>query len=80
MSTLQAGKKATRDKREGESMAGGLVAARKVHLIEADLRGALLAEYDVDPEVCDCQLWGLLGELQHDGLIEIDQAASQGWP
>ena len=44
----------------------------------AELRGALLAEYDVEPELCDRQLRELLGELQRDGLIEIKPVALHG--
>jgi len=44
----------------------------------ADLRATLLAEYDVNPELCDRQLRELLDELHRDGLIEIKPAASRG--
>ena len=37
-----------------------------------ELRDALVAEYDVDPETCERQLLDLLKELEADGLIAID--------
>lgn len=40
----------------------------------SQLRDALLAEYDVDPETCAQQLSELLAELEEDGLIEMKRA------
>jgi hypothetical protein len=37
----------------------------------SDLREAILHEYDVEPEQCERDLLGLLGELHQRGLIEI---------
>lgn len=40
----------------------------------SELRDALLAEYDVDPETCRTQLIELLRELERDGLVELQSA------
>ena len=37
----------------------------------SELRDALLAEYDVEPDVCEAQLLDLLKDLEGDGLIEL---------
>ena len=42
----------------------------------SELRDALLAEYDVDPETCERQLSELLAELEGDGLITMEAAPS----
>ena len=36
-----------------------------------DLRDALLRDYDVEPEACEKQLMALLGQLEQDGLVEL---------
>lgn len=36
----------------------------------SDLRGALAAEYDVDPDTLAADVDALLGELEADGLLE----------
>ena len=36
-----------------------------------DLRDALLRDYDVEPEACERQLVALLGQLEQDGLVEL---------
>ena len=37
----------------------------------ADVRDALLRDFEVEPDVCAAQLTDLLGELERDGLIEL---------
>src|SRR5439155_15380976 len=37
----------------------------------SDLRAAILREYEVEPEQCERDLLGLLGELRQRGLIEV---------
>ena len=36
-----------------------------------EIRGSLVEEYDVDPLVCETQLWELLNDLSAHGLIEV---------
>jgi len=38
----------------------------------AELRDALVAEYEVDPETCEAELRELLGELEKDGLVALE--------
>jgi hypothetical protein len=38
----------------------------------SDIRDALLAEFDVDPETCERELRTVLAELEADGLIAIE--------
>jgi hypothetical protein len=40
----------------------------------AELRDALLEEFNVAPEVCEAQLRELLKELEADGLVELRPA------
>jgi hypothetical protein len=43
----------------------------------AELRDALVTEYEVDPDRCEADLQSLLSELTEAGLIEvIDESAS----
>ncbi|HEX2763968.1 MAG TPA: PqqD family protein [Allosphingosinicella sp.] len=44
----------------------------------AELRDALLEEYDVDPGVCEAELGDLLTELEADGLVELRREAGAG--
>ena len=37
----------------------------------SELKDALLAEYDVEPETCEAQLTDLLKTLEADGLVEL---------
>jgi hypothetical protein len=37
-----------------------------------ELRDALVAEFDVDPETCGDELAALLRELEQDGLVELE--------
>jgi hypothetical protein len=41
----------------------------------SELRDALVAEYDVEPDVCEAQLLDLLKDLESDGLIELRPVA-----
>ena len=41
----------------------------------SELRDALVARYEVDPETCEKQLRALLDELGRDGLVELSAAA-----
>ena len=41
----------------------------------SELRDRLLDEYEVAPKECEAQLRELLGELEKDGLIEMDPSA-----
>lgn len=43
-----------------------------------ELRDALLAEYDVEPERCERDLLDLLEKMRLEGLIEVQAAAAQG--
>lgn len=36
-----------------------------------ELRDALVAEYDVDPQTCETELRALLRELEDDGLVAL---------
>jgi hypothetical protein len=36
-----------------------------------ELRDELLRDYDVEPEACERQLMSLLGQLEQDGLVEL---------
>jgi hypothetical protein len=36
-----------------------------------DLRDALVRDYDVEPAACERQLVALLGQLEQDGLVEL---------
>lgn len=61
---------------QGTCYGFNLTAARIWALIEqpvsfAELRQALLGEFDVDAETCDRELMELLRELERDGLIEL---------
>lgn len=52
------------------------VGARVWQLIQqpkalSEIRNVLLAEYDVDPEICDRDLTALLNALQAEGLILV---------
>jgi hypothetical protein len=47
---------------------------QKPHTV-AEVRGALLAEFDVDAERCVRELSELLGRLAERGLIEVQSAA-----
>ena len=40
----------------------------------AQIRDALLTEYEVDAATCETQLMALLSELEGDRLIEIDRS------
>lgn len=42
----------------------------------AEIRDALLQEYDVEPEVCDRDLQGLLQDLIASDLVEVEHAAT----
>jgi hypothetical protein len=37
-----------------------------------ELRDALVAEYDVDPETCEREIAGLLRALEADGLVTLE--------
>jgi hypothetical protein len=37
----------------------------------SELRDALVAEFDVAPEICESQLIDLLRDLEGDGLVEL---------
>jgi len=37
----------------------------------SELRDAILREYEVEPERCECELLDLLGELRERGLVEV---------
>jgi hypothetical protein len=57
------------------------VGARIWELVQApvsvgEVQGALLDEYDVEPEVCRAELVALLAELAARGLVEIQDEAS----
>src|SRR3954470_10363863 len=41
----------------------------------SELRDALTAEYDVEPEECEAQLLDLLKDLEGDGLLELRPVA-----
>ena len=41
----------------------------------AELRDALVGEYDVAPDVCEAQLLDLLKDLEGDGLLELRPVA-----
>ncbi|MGZ8337108.1 MAG: PqqD family peptide modification chaperone, partial [Allosphingosinicella sp.] len=41
----------------------------------AEIRDALVAEYEVDANTCETQLMDLLSELEGDKLIEISRSA-----
>lgn len=41
---------------------------------KAELRNALLEEFEVDKQACEAQLDALLHELQREGLVEIEAA------
>jgi hypothetical protein len=41
-----------------------------------ELRDALLAEYEVDPDRCEHDLVGLLEEMLNEGLIQVRSAAT----
>ena len=41
-----------------------------------ELRNALLDEYEVEPERCESDLFGLLEKLRSEGLIDVVNAAS----
>ena len=43
-----------------------------------ELRDALVAEYDVEPERCEQDLLDLLEKMRLEGLIEVQAAAAQG--
>jgi hypothetical protein len=43
-----------------------------------ELRDALVAEYDVEPERCERDLLDLLEKMRLEGLIEVQAAAAQG--
>jgi hypothetical protein len=38
-----------------------------------DIRDAILAEYDVEPEPCERDLIGLLAQLASEGLLEVEE-------
>lgn len=40
------------------------------------LRDELMTEYDVDAATCETELRALLGELEADGLIQMEPAAT----
>lgn len=46
----------------------------------ADLRAAIVDEYNVDEEECQADLLRLLSELQDHGLIQIDDGAIGSTP
>jgi len=39
-----------------------------------NIRGTLVAEYEVEPDRCEADLLGLLEKLQNEGLIEVRDA------
>jgi hypothetical protein len=41
----------------------------------SELRDALTAEYDVEPDECEAQLLDLLKDLEGDGLLELRRVA-----
>jgi DNA-binding transcriptional ArsR family regulator len=41
----------------------------------SELRDALVAEFDVEPDVCEAQLRDLLKDLEGDGLVELRPVA-----
>jgi hypothetical protein len=41
----------------------------------SELRDALTAEYDVEPDECEAQLLDLLKDLEGDGLLELRPVA-----
>ena len=64
---------------EGTCYGFNATATRVWNLIErpktvAELRDALLGEFEVDPETCERQLMDLLRDLESDGLIELSAA------
>jgi hypothetical protein len=42
----------------------------------SELRDVLLGEYDVERETCERELRELLGQLESDGLVEMDDSAA----
>jgi coenzyme PQQ synthesis protein D (PqqD) len=42
----------------------------------AELRDALLAEYEVEPDRCERDLLGLLEKMCEEGLIQVQSAAA----
>lgn len=43
----------------------------------AELRDALMQEFDVDPAVCERQLVDLLRDFQQDGLVSVEPDAAR---
>jgi hypothetical protein len=59
------------------------VGTRVWHLLQEpksirELRDALVAEYDVEPERCEQDLLDLVEKMRAEGLIEIQAATTQG--
>ena len=69
------------DVEQGTCFGFNATATRVWALIEtpkrfSELRDALLAEYDVDAATCEAELRSLLAELEADGLVEMEPAAT----